>query len=475
MNDSNWLWLVGIAVVGAAVLLLSGAGPEPPESEVLPYVDTGTNVVLPYVDARTNLVINECSSVRLTCEGYDPNGGRVTYHWTAEDGKGSFNNAYVLHPTYTAPAVSECCEDITLTLTVTNKHGLSASDSMVMQVQDTACYLPLGRCRPITSAPCRVAPVPTVCPTERPLPKPIVNHPPVADAGGDIVMTECTTVRLTCEGHDPDGDPVTYYWTAAGGRGTFDNPRALHPRYKAPAVGDCKTKDIVFVTLTVTDSHGASASDSLVIHVNKVCAPRCPVVPAPCPPPPSPPCITPCAAKSVDEGGSIQLYGKVWDPDCNLASYRWTADKGKFDDPTSLHPVYYAPMTNLCGGEDVCIVLTAVDGCCAKGVDQILLHISNVNHLPVADAGGDLVVNECASIQLTCSASDPDGDMLTYCWTATCDRGSFTNPCALHPVYTAPSTDRCEDEDIVLTLTVTDACGASASDSMIVHVNNATI
>lgn len=35
-------------------------------------------------------------------------------------------------------------------------------------------------------------------------------------------------------------------------------------------------------------------------------------------------------------------------------------------------------------------------------------------------------------------------------------------------------TDRCDGEDIVLPLTVTDACGASASDSMIVHVNNAT-
>jgi len=97
-----------------------------------------------------------------------------------------------------------------------------------------------------------------------------------------------------------------------------------------------------------------------------------------------------------------------------------------------------------------------------------------MNHLPGADVGENLAVNECASIQLTCSASDPDGDSLSYYWTATCGRGSFDHPCALHPVYTAPPTDRCEGEDVVLTLMVTDACGASASDSMIVHVNNAT-
>jgi hypothetical protein len=142
----------------------------------------------------------------------------------------------------------------------------------------------------------------------------------------------------------------------------------------------------------------------------------------------TPPCIDACSAKSVNEGGSIQLFGTVCDPDNNVVSYRWTADKGMFDDPTSLNPIYYAPIT----------------------------------------------VNECSSVRLTCSGYDPDGDALSYYWTASCGRGSFDNPYVLHPVYVAPSTDRCEGEDVVLTLTVTDTCGASATDSMIVHVNNTT-
>jgi len=172
----------------------------------------------------------------------------------------------------------------------------------------------------------------------------------------------------------------------------------------------------------------------------------------------------------VNEGESIQLYGKVSDPDSNLASYYWTADQGTFDDPTSLNPVYTAPMTGCCEGEDACITLTAMDSCCAKGVDQLVLHINNVNHPLVTDAGKDLVVTACSSVQLTCSAYDPDGDALTYHWTAACGRGSFNDPCALHPVYTAPSIKDCTGEDVVLTLTVTDACGASTSDSLVVHV-----
>jgi hypothetical protein len=239
------LLVVGALVIGVAVGFL--LCPPVPESVIPPYVDAGPDIIL-----------NECCSARLTCEGHDPSGGPITYHWTAEDGKGSFNDASVLHPTYTAPPICGCWDDVVLTLTVTNKQGLSASDSMVARVRDTICCLPLERCCPITPAPCRVMPVPPCCA--------VVPVPPC-------------------------------------------------PPQPAPCV------PIV---------------------------PYCPPVPPLCPP--TPPCIDACSAKSVNEGGSIQLFGTVCDPDNNVVSYRWTADKGMFDDPTSLNPIYYAPMTNACGG-----------------------------------------------------------------------------------------------------------------------------
>jgi len=324
-----------------------------------------------------------------------------------------------------------------------------------------------------------------------PLPCPTVNHPPIVGAGEDVVLNERASIRLTCFAFDPDGDQLTYQWTAACGRGHFDNPYILHPIYTAPAL-DCKeTKDITLM-LTVTDSHGASTSDSMVVHVKKICplscAPVCvpicpPVCLAPCPPvytvPCTPVCPLPCQVpvctsvsptKSVNEGESIQLYGKVSDPDSNLASYYWNADKGTFNDSSSLDPIYTAPMTGCCEGEDACITLTAMDSCCATGVDQLVLRINNVNHPPVADAGEDLIVTSCSSVQLTCSAYDPDGDRLSYQWTAECGRGAFSDSHVLHPLYTAPPAKDCTGEDVVLTLTVTDACGASSSDSMVVHV-----
>lgn len=199
-----------------------------------------------------------------------------------------------------------------------------------------------------------------------------------------------------------------------------------------------------------------------------------PVTPPPCTTPsvPVPTCSVPSGVKSIDAGGSIRLHGTVSDQDCNITQTQWHADAGWFDDPSSLDPIYYAPTPESCDGTTVKITLTATDSCGATGSDSFTLQINGINHPPVVDAGADIVVDEGCIAQLTCSASDPDNHALTYEWRAAGNRGSFDNPSLLHPVYTAPLTDRCEGEDILLTLTVTDACGASASDTAAVHVQN---
>ncbi len=183
-------------------------------------------------------------------------------------------------------------------------------------------------------------------------------------------------------------------------------------------------------------------------------------------------CTAPCIAKVVDEGATIRLHGSVSSTDCGAVKVHWQATAGTFDDPNQLNPLYTAPMTSNCGGEDVKVTLTAVDKCGATSSDSFYLHVRNVNHPPVVNAGPDVTVNEGGTIQLTCSASDPDGDALSYHWTISGGQGTLNNPCILHPIYTAPLVNSCAGEDVVLTLTVTDACGASSSDSLIVHVRN---
>ncbi len=179
-----------------------------------------------------------------------------------------------------------------------------------------------------------------------------------------------------------------------------------------------------------------------------------------------------CPAKEVDEGSSIQLHAQVADPDGDAVSVTWWAEAGTFSDIHSLDPIYYAPLVEDCAGKDVLVKVTAVDSCGATSEDTMVIHVRNVNHPPVADAGPDLTVLEGQSVRLSCSASDPDGDPLTYEWVIEGGRGSLDDPHALHPVFTAPLTDCCEGEDAILTLIVRDACGAESRDSMVVHVGN---
>ncbi len=77
-----------------------------------------------------------------------------------------------------------------------------------------------------------------------------VNTPPVADAGPDQPNVECashTTTAVQLDGtgsSDPDGDPLTYTWTASGI--VFDNNHSATPTGQFP-------EGTTTVTLTVSD------------------------------------------------------------------------------------------------------------------------------------------------------------------------------------------------------------------------------
>jgi len=192
--------------------------------------------------------------------------------------------------------------------------------------------------------------------------------------------------------------------------------------------------------------------------------------PAPTPPPPvCPP--SPPGVKTINEGESIRLHGTVVDADCNILQILWQVSAGSLDDPTSLEPVYTAPMLNGCQGMDVNVSLTAVDGCGASASDSFIIHVNNVNHPPLLDVGGELCIDEGATVLLPAKAYDPDGDRLTYRWVST-GGGSFDDPTALQASFIAPVIDACGGVDIVLTLAATDPCGATTCGSILVHVRN---
>ncbi|QXC28460.1 PKD domain-containing protein [Aeromonas sp. FDAARGOS 1409] len=89
----------------------------------------------------------------------------------------------------------------------------------------------------------------------------IPNDPPVADANGPYVVPVLGTTPFDGSGSsDPDGDPLTYAWTADGG--TLDDNMAELPTYTAGAV-----PGIYDVTLVVNDGTVDSESSATTVVV----------------------------------------------------------------------------------------------------------------------------------------------------------------------------------------------------------------
>lgn len=107
-----------------------------------------------------------------------------------------------------------------------------------------------------------VAPVPPPPPVEPPPPpQPPANRPPTVRAACDPCTVEVGKVStVSADAQDPDGDALTYRWTA--NTGSFTSATNRQTPWTAP-----NTVGPVPVTVTVTDTRGATASASVTIQV----------------------------------------------------------------------------------------------------------------------------------------------------------------------------------------------------------------
>ena len=87
------------------------------------------------------------------------------------------------------------------------------------------------------------------------------NRPPVANAGADFDTIAFLTPLDGSASSDPDGDPITYSWRSLGPLGTeIYGPSSARPQVRF--TGGFGTYSF---ELTVTDSHGASSTDTVTV------------------------------------------------------------------------------------------------------------------------------------------------------------------------------------------------------------------
>ncbi|WP_299265138.1 PKD domain-containing protein [Halorientalis sp.] len=266
------------------------------------------------------------------------------------------------------------------------------------------------------------------------------NDAPTASASANATTVEVgEPVSLDGSGSgDPDGSVVAYEWDVDGD-GT-DDATGQQVDTSFASAGE-KT-----VTLTVTDNDGATATTTVTVTVDTNDAPTA---------------SASANATTVEVGEPVSLDGSTsGDSDGSITTYEWDVDGDGTVDATGQRVD-----TNFASAGEKTVTLTVTDDDGATASTNVSLTV-DTNDAPTASASASPdPVDPDETVSLDGSASsDPDGSITTYEWDVD---GDGTVDATGQQVDTSFSSSG----DKMVTLTVTDDDGATASTDVTVTVN----
>jgi subtilisin family serine protease len=338
---------------------------------------------------------------------FDPDGVVVGFHWTQLHGDPvTIMGADTPIATFIAPATAQF---LVFQLTVVDEHGFTGTAVVVADV-----FLNIG---------------------------------PIAEAGQNRIVRPGATVTLDgSASHDPDGAIASFAWTAPTCV-TVLGPCSVvligadtaTPSFVAPpAFG------FVVLHLVVTDSAGATASDDITIGVFLQ----------------APTAVIAAPAVCAIGGSTITLDGsRSSDPDGQIVGYAWTQVSGPpvtLMNATSPVASFVAPTAGT-----VVFALTVTDSDDLTATTQTSFTIDTP---PAADAEISAPAATSGTV-VTLSGTQSTG-AVGFAWRQTAGQAvAITNANTATATFVAP---RLSVPFMVLTfeLTVTDACGATSTDTV---------
>jgi predicted esterase len=377
----------------------------------------------PNADAGADKIIAlPTNSVTLDGTGStDPEGNNtiVSYNWTKVSGPAQFT---LSNPNSATTTLSNLAEGTyTFELTVTDNGGLSDGDIVLITVS------------------------------------PNPNRAPVANAGADITLTlpnNSTTLDGSASS-DPDGNStITYSWSKTDGPGQFNIANA----FAASTALSNLAEGVYTFVLTVTDNYNVIDRDTVKVTVI------------------APPNVLPIANAGADISANlpdpvIQLDGSAsTDPDGTIVSYAWTKVGGPgaltIINSTSARPTIVGVEAGVYEFE---LTVTDNRGGTAKARVKVTV-VAKGNNKPVANAGKDIqIAVPATTATLNGQLSyDADGPLASYVWKQV--KGPAAATIGGNTMITTAS--NLQPGDYVFELTVTDANGATAADSVTVSVVN---
>ena len=275
-----------------------------------------------------------------------------------------------------------------------------------------------------------------------------VNGPPTANVL-DAFGNEGSPIPLFATATDPDHDPLSYHWVATPGAGvdpgascTFSDPSALAPTIT------CNDDGTWTLALTVSDNVNIDVVATATLAVSNVA-------------PPATLAVTP---------GTIPLHASA-------SAHTTIVDAGSNDTQTCSISWGDGIVTAGCdqshtydfaGLQNVVVTVTDDDGGSTTANATLL-----VNAPPVASVS-DAAGNEGAAVTLSATATDVNGDPLSYHWSATAGSGVDAGAaCAFGNANALATTITCTDDGTwTVTLTVSDNVNIDVVASGTLTVSN---
>ena len=182
---------------------------------------------------------------------------------------------------------------------------------------------------------------------------------------------------------------------------------------------------------------------------------------------------------TVHEQTVVTLTGQESsDPHNQNISYKWQQMSGEpvsFTSDSDVDITFTTPAVAVDQTKDLNFALTVTNPQGLTSITSFTLHVVHLNHPPVVTTDHELTVMEGNSVTLMATATDPDGDAMTYAWTQ--DSGSIvtlSNPTELTTMFTAPSIGSDNNATLHFTISANDGHGGIGSDSVLVHVISAS-
>ncbi len=261
-----------------------------------------------------------------------------------------------------------------------------------------------------------------------------LSYYPLVDAGEDKNVTVGTLLSFEGNATDQDGEIIRYEWSEDG---VVLSTESLF-LYRVPDRLGVHT-----LVLSAIDNDGLLSSDTVTVTVESLV-----------------PQVDVGTDRVAEIWKEISIDATVTDSDGSIVMYQWTENIGGEVYPVSSGSASFVYVPDELGKHYFTLTVTDNDGMQAFD-SMVLTVITAPNQAPSVDAGADSSVTVNTAVTLNGTASDSDGDIVSYEW---CEGETVLSSSA--------SFDYIPDtiDDHILTLTVIDDDGTISSDTVTVVV-----